>query len=398
MKNVFDEMNERGLIYQSIYPDELRELLDKEKVVCYCGFDPTADSLHVGNLALILQLVRMQRAGHTPIALVGGATGKIGDPSGRNDMRPMISDEQRDKNIRKIKKQFESFFDPDCENKLIVVDNDDWISKLSYVDFLNVVGLNMSVNKMLSSGCFEQRMENGLSFLEFNYMPMQAYDFYHLFKTYNCSVQLGGSDQWANILAGAELIRKKENKPVYCMTSPLLTKTDGTKMGKSAGGAVWLSREKTSDYDFFQYFRDIEDAKVEEVFKMLTLLPLDEIKEICSGTGKEINKAKERLAFEITKIVRGEKGANEALKQARGAFGGNEADMPEVSLDKNSLNIIDCLVALKFAGSRGDAKKLVLGGGVKVDDVVVDNLEFACPADGFVLKKGKKNIVKVNVQ
>ncbi|MBQ7977999.1 MAG: tyrosine--tRNA ligase [Clostridia bacterium] len=398
MKNVFDEMNERGLIYQSIYPDELRELLDKEKVVCYCGFDPTADSLHVGNLALILQLVRMQKAGHTPIALVGGATGKIGDPSGRNDMRPMISDEQRDKNIRKIKKQFESFFDPDCENKLIVVDNDDWISKLSYVDFLNVVGLNMSVNKMLSSGCFEQRMENGLSFLEFNYMPMQAYDFYHLFKTYNCSVQLGGSDQWANILAGAELIRKKENKPVYCMTSPLLTKTDGTKMGKSAGGAVWLSREKTSDYDFFQYFRDIEDAKVEEVFKMLTLLPLDEIKEICSGTGKEINKAKERLAFEVTKIVRGEKSANEALKQARGAFGGNEADMPEVSLDKNSLNIIDCLVALKFAGSRGDAKKLVLGGGVKVDDVVVDNLEFACPADGFVLKKGKKNIVKVNVQ
>lgn len=398
MDNIFDEMKERGLIYQTIYEDEMRELLGKEKVVCYCGFDPTADSLHVGSLATILQLVRMQKAGHTPIALVGGATGRIGDPTGRNDMRPMITQEQRDKNVASIKAQLASFFDNDCENKVIVVDNDEWISKLSYVDFLNIVGLNMSVNKMLSSGCFEQRMENGLSFLEFNYMPMQAYDFYHLFKTYNCQIELGGSDQWANILAGAELIRKKEDAPVYCMTSPLLTKADGTKMGKSAGGAIWLDRNKTSDYDFFQYFRDIEDCKVEEMFRMLTLLPLEEIKEICSGTGREINKAKERLAYEITKIVRGEESANEALKKARGAFGGNEDDMPEVELGAENLNIVDCLVSLKFASSRGDAKKLVLGGGVKVNDESVASLDFVCPSAGFVLKKGKKNIVKVVVR
>ena len=396
--NVFNEMKERGLIYQTIYEDEMKELLESERVVCYCGFDPTADSLHVGHLASILQLIRMQRAGHTPIALIGGATGRIGDPTGRNDMRPMITQEQRDENVRKIKEQLEGFFDKNVPNKLVVVNNDDWISKLSYVEFLNIVGLNMSVNKMLSSGCFEQRMENGLSFLEFNYMPMQAYDFWYLFKNYDCKIELGGSDQWANILAGAELIRKKENKPVYCMTTPLLTKADGTKMGKSSGGAVWLDREKFSDYDFFQYFRNIEDSKVEEVFRILTLLPLDEIKEICAGTGKALNQAKERLAYEVTKLVRGEESARTAMTQARAAFGGDVAEMPEVELSKENLNIVDCLVALEFATSRGDAKKLVQGGGVKVNDEMVTSLDYTCPTTDFVLKKGKKNIVKVNIK
>lgn len=396
--NVFNEMKERGLIYQTIYEDDLKQLLETERVVCYCGFDPTADSLHVGHLASILQLIRMQRAGHTPIALIGGATGRIGDPTGRNDMRPMITQSERDENVRKIKEQLESFFDKNVPNKLVVVNNDDWISKLSYVEFLNIVGLNMSVNKMLSSGCFEQRMENGLSFLEFNYMPMQAYDFWYLFKNYDCKIELGGSDQWANMLAGAELIRKKENKPAYCMTTPLLTKADGTKMGKSAGGAVWLDREKYSDYDFFQYFRNIDDSKVEEVFRILTLLPLDEIKEICAGTGKALNQAKERLAYEVTKLVRGEESARTAMTQARAAFGGDVAEMPEVELSKENLNIIDCLVALGFASSRGDAKKLVQGGGVKVNDETVSSLDYTCPATDFVLKKGKKNIVKVNVK
>lgn len=396
--NVFNEMKERGLIYQTIYEDEMKKLLESERVVCYCGFDPTADSLHVGHLASILQLIRMQRAGHTPIALIGGATGRIGDPTGRNDMRPMITQEQRDENVRKIKEQLEGFFDKNVPNKLVVVNNDDWISKLSYVEFLNIVGLNMSVNKMLSSGCFEQRMENGLSFLEFNYMPMQAYDFWYLFKNYDCKIELGGSDQWANILAGAELIRKKENKPVYCMTTPLLTKADGTKMGKSSGGAVWLDREKFSDYDFFQYFRNIEDSKVEEVFRILTLLPLDEIKEICAGTGKALNQAKERLAYEVTKLVRGEESARTAMTQAHAAFGGDVAEMPEVELSKENLNIIDCLVALEFATSRGDAKKLVQGGGVKVNDETVTSLDYTCPTTDFVLKKGKKNIVKVNIK
>lgn len=396
--NLFNEMKERGLVYQTVYEEELSKLLDSERIVCYCGFDPTADSLHVGHLASILQLVRMQRAGHTPIALIGGATGRIGDPTGRNDMRPMITQAERDENVRKIKAQLESFFDQNVPNKLVVVNNDDWFKDLGFIDFLNTVGLNMSVNKMLSSGCFEQRMENGLSFLEFNYMPMQAYDFWYLYKNYDCKLELGGSDQWANMLAGVELIRRKEENPVFCLTTPLLTRADGKKMGKSAGNAVWLDREKFSDYDFFQYFRDIEDTKVEEVFRILTLLPLDEIKEICKGTGKEINKAKERLAYEVTKIVRGEEGAKMALNQARAAFGGDVNDMPEAKIAKADLGIIDCLVKLGLASSRGDAKKLILGGGIKVNDETITSLDYTCPSSEFVLKKGKKTIIKVNVE
>lgn len=399
MKNIIDDMQERGLIYQSILLDELKQIVDREKIVCYGGFDPTADSLHIGHLALILQLVRMQQAGHTPIALIGGATGRIGDPSGRNDMRPMISQEQRDANVRKIKDQIASFFDPNCSNRLVIVNNDDWYKDMGYIEFMNIVGLNMSVNKMLSSGCFEQRMANGLSFLEFNYMPMQAYDFYHLYKNYNCTVELGGSDQWANIVAGADLIRKKEEKaPVFCMTSPLLTKADGTKMGKTAGGAVWLDREKFGDYELFQVFRNVEDEKVEDWFFMLTLLPTDEIRQICNVNGKSINLAKERLAYEVTKLIRGEASANEALRQSRGAFCGDGDEMQEKEISAADLNIVQVLIALDFAKSRGDAKKLVLGGGIKVNDVVVADLQYRCPDSSFVLKKGKKNIVRVIVK
>lgn len=399
MKNIIDELQDRGLIYQSIDLEELREKLAKEKAVCYAGFDPTADSLHIGHLVSILQLVRMQRAGHTPIALLGGATGRIGDPSGRNNMRPMITQEQRDENVRKISAQIASFFDPNCSNKLVIVNNDDWFSKMSYLDFLNNVGLNMSVNKMLSSGCFEQRMANGLSFLEFNYMPMQAYDFYYLYKNYNCTIELGGSDQWGNIIAGADLIRHKENNAsVYCLTMPLLTKADGTKMGKSVGGAVWLDREKFSDYDLFQVIRNVEDEKVEEWFYMLTLLPVEDIKKICSVTGKEINSAKERLAYEVVSLIRGEDSANEALRQARGAFKGEGTEMLEKEVDKSNLNIIDVLVSLGFAQSRGDAKKLLTGGGIKVNDAVIADFDYECPKETFVLKKGKKNIVRVIVK
>lgn len=399
MKDLIDDMQERGLIYQSINLDELKEIVNKERVVCYAGYDPTADSLHIGHLSTILQLVRMQRAGHTPIALLGGATGRIGDPTGRNNMRPMITQEQRDENVRKIKAQIASFFDQNCSNKLVFVNNDDWFKDMGYIDFMNIVGLNMSVNKMLSSGCFEQRMENGLSFLEFNYMPMQAYDFYHLYKNYNCVVELGGSDQWANIVAGADLIkRKEENAKVFCLTSPLLTKADGTKMGKSAGGAVWLDGEKFSDYDFFQVIRNVEDEKVQEWFYMLTLLPTEEIKEICKHTGKGINIAKERLAYEVTKLVRGEESANSALRQARGAFCGDGNEMLEKEISVENRGIIDVLVALGFAQSRGDAKKLITGGGIKVDEKVISALDFECPTGSFVLKKGKKNIIRVIVK
>ncbi len=396
-KNILDELKERGLVKQTIYEEDLRKLLENEKVVCYCGFDPSADSLHIGNLVALLTLKRMQDAGHQPIALVGGATGRIGDPSFRNDMRPMMSEEQRLVNIEKIKKQIENFFDPKAPNKVIIVNNDDWIGKIKYVDFLNEVGLHFSVNRMLTHECFKTRMENGLSFLEFNYMPMQGYDFLHLFKNYNCVYELGGDDQWANIIAGVELIRRKEGKPAFASTIPLLTKADGTKMGKSAGGAVWLDGNKFSDYDFYQYFRNIEDEKVEELFKMLTFLPLDEIKEICNCKGKEFNKAKERLAFEITKIVRGEENAKKAMEQAKAAFEQNdESNMPVIEVEKQKVtNIIDVLVETKICASRGDAKRLVNENAIKVNNETIYSIDYKIDKDEFVLQKGKKSIQKV---
>ena len=402
MENVFDLLQERGLIKQSIYTDELREMLGKQKVCCYLGFDPTAPSLHVGSLMAILFLRRMQMCGHTPIALVGGATACIGDPSFRNDMRPMMSEEQRQKNVKMIKEQLESFFDPTLPNKLIVVNNEDWIKKLTWLDMLNELGAHLSVNRMLSNDCFKTRFnsDNGLSFLEFNYMPMQAYDFLHLYQTHNCVLELGGSDQWANIVAGVDLIRRKLGKPAYAMTIPLLTKADGTKMGKSAGGAVWLNRDMYSDYDFYQYFRDVEDVKVKELFKFLTFLPLDEINKICDVQGKDINKAKERLAYEVTKIVRGEQSAINAQNQARAAFGNtNSADMPSVTITKEqSADILSVLIAAGLAQTKGEAKRLIDGKGVKVDDKVVENYSFAPEKLEFILQKGKKSIIKVLVK
>lgn len=402
MENVFDMLQERGLIKQSIYTDELREMLGKEKVVCYLGFDPTAPSLHVGSLMAILFLRRMQMYGHTPIALVGGATGAIGDPSFRNDMRPMMTEEQRQKNVKMIKEQIESFFDPNVPNKLIVVNNEDWIKKLSWMQMLTEIGTHMSVNRMLSNECFKTRFasDNGLSFLEFNYMPMQAYDFLHLYRTYGCKLELGGSDQWGNIVAGVDLIRRKTGEPVFAMTLPLLTKADGTKMGKSAGGAIWLNRDMCSDYDFYQYFRDVEDVKVKELFKSLTFLPLNEIDKICDVKGKDINLAKERLAYEITKIVRGEENAKRAQEQAKAAFGNTESNaMPTQQIKKSEAgDILSILIATGQANTRGDAKRLIDGKGVKVDDEVVSTYDYAPKAASFVLRKGKKSIIKVLVK
>ncbi len=398
MANILDELKKRGLIKQTIFEEDLHALLGSQKVVCYMGFDPSADSLHIGNLSSLLVLVRMQQAGHQPIALVGGATGRIGDPSGRNDMRPQMTEEQRKHNLASIRRQIESFFEKNGKNDVIVVDNDDWIKKLSYYDFLNEIGLNMSVNRMLSHDCFKSRMEHGLTLLEFNYMPMQAYDFLHLFRTYNCVLEFGGDDQWANILAGVELIRKKENKPVFCATVPLLTNSDGTKMGKSAGGAIWLSREKLSDYDFYQYFRDMEDSKVEELFRALTFLPLDEIQKICSVSGQALNTAKERLAFEVTKIVRGEASAIQAQEQARARFGGDMKSMETLKIDrKYAQNIVDLLIYTQMAGSRGEAKRLIEGKGIRIDDEVVDSFDFQLKKDEFVLQKGKKAIQRVKL-
>lgn len=402
MENVFDMLEQRGLIKQSIYTDELKDLLGKQKVVCYMGFDPTAPSLHVGSLAAILFLRRMQMYGHTPIALVGGATGAIGDPSFRNSMRPMMTDEQRHKNVESIKAQLESFFDQTGPNKLIVVNNEDWIKNLSWMDMLREIGTNMSVNRMLANECFKTRFEsdNGLSFLEFNYMPMQAYDFLHLFRTYNCQLELGGSDQWGNIVAGVDLIRRKTGKPAFAMTLPLLTKSDGTKMGKSVGGAVWLNRDMYSDYDFYQYFRDIEDVKVKEIFKMLTFLPLDEIDRICDVKGKDMNIAKERLAYEVTKIVRGEESAKRALDTAHAVFEANDANnMPTITITKNDAkDILSVLIATKLAGTRGEARRLVEGKGVRINDETIESYDYTPTKTDFILRKGKKTVLHVLVK
>ena len=393
-KNLIAELRERGLVKQIVFEEDLVKTLEKGPIVCYCGFDPSRESLTVGNGVLLTMLLRMAKAGQTPIALLGGATGRIGDPTGRNDMRPEKTQAQLDYNVSQIKKQIKQFFAINGVDNVIVVDNDEWTSKLSYYDFLREIASQMSVNRMLASECFKARMENGLTLAEFAYMPMQAYDFLHLMRDKNCVLEIGGDDQWGNILAGVELIRKKENKPAFAFTVPLLTKADGTKMGKSASGAVWLDGTMTSDFDLFQYFRNSEDEKVEEYFRVLTLLPLDEIKQICTGKGKEINAAKERLAYEIVKLFRGEAGAKKALAQAKSAFGGNAEDIPEVHIKPSERNIVDCLVAVSFAESRGDAKKLVLGGGVRVNDTVVSALDYSCPEE-FVLRKGKKTIVKV---
>jgi len=396
-KDIIDELKERGVIKQIVFEDELHELIKKGKPACYCGFDPSMDSLTIGNGVLLIQLVRMAKAGFTPIALLGGATGRIGDPTGRNDMRPEKTQEQLDHNYGCIKKQVAEFFKRNGVDNVIIVNNDDWTSKLSYYDFLREIASQMSVNRMLASECFKARMENGLSLAEFAYMPMQAYDFLHLFNTHNCMIEMGGDDQWGNILAGVELIRKKERKPAFAFTLPLLTKADGTKMGKSASGAIWLDPNKTSDFDVFQYMRNSEDSKVEEYLRMLTLLPLDEIKDLCKGTGKELNHAKEVLAYEVVKIIRGKEAADRALAQAKSAFGGDASDVPTADIKASEINIVDCLVAV-FKVSRGEAKKLVLGGGIKVGDKVVDSLDFDCPKNEFLLRKGKKTIVKVVVK
>ena len=398
MANILDELKERGLVKQTVYEEDLHELLDKGKVVCYCGFDPSADSLHVGNMVALANLLRMKKAGHKVIALVGGATGKIGDPTGRNDMRPQKTAEQIKHNVECIKKQIKDFFELNGESDVTIVNNDDWLSKLSYYDFLNEIAMNMSVNRMLATECFKARMENGLTLAEFAYMPMQAYDFLHLFKTYGCTIEFGGDDQWGNILAGVELVRKKEHAPVFAATVPLLTKADGTKMGKSVGGAIWVSREKMSDYDFYQVFRNTEDVKVKEMFKVLTLLPLDEIDEICKGEGRALNIAKERLAYEVTKFIRGEKSAIEAQNMARANFGGNKEEMKAIEVKKEEAKtIIDLIMTLKMAPSRGEAKRLVDGKGIRIDDELIENYDFPIIKQEFVLQKGKKGIQKVKL-
>ncbi len=401
MKNVLDTLKERGFLKQIVFEEDLRKLLETESVTFYIGFDPTADSLHVGHFVQLMAMRHMQLAGHKPIALIGGGTGFVGDPSGRTDMRLMMDEETIERNCNAFRRQMGKLIDFEGENGAIMVNNADWLLDLNYIDFLRDIGVHFTVNRMLSAECFKNRYERGLSFFEFNYMLMQAYDFLVLNREFNCKLELGGDDQWSNILAGADLIRRKDQREAYAMTFALLTTSDGKKMGKTAKGALWLDPEKTPPYDFFQYFRNVGDDDVKNCLKLLTFLPLEEIEELCAHRDERINAAKERLAYEVTKLIHSEEDAKKCLEQARAAFGGDTESMPTASLDRNVTKIIDILTTLKLAQSRAEARRLVEGGGVKVNDEKC-GLDFELGAEvlaagQFVLYKGKKVRLKVEL-
>ena len=396
-ENIMDTLRKRGFIKQTVFEDELYEKLGKESVPFYIGFDPTADSLHVGHFLTLIAMHHMQQAGHKPIILIGGGTGMVGDPSGRTDMRQMMTRETVERNVECFKKQMARFIDFEGENGAIVVNNADWLLDLNYVDFLREIGAHFSVNKMLTAECFKQRLERGLSFLEFNYMLMQAYDFLVLNRKYNCSLELGGDDQWSNILAGANLIRIKERKPAYAMTFTLLTTSDGKKMGKTAKGAVWLDENKTSPYEFYQYWRNIDDADVEKCLKLLTYLPVEEIEELCRYKDERINHAKEVLAYELTKEVHGEEKAETARQQAKAAFAGGEGELLE-KVAEGAQTVVDAMVLCGVCKSKGEARRLIAQGGVAVNEEKVTDENMPVPESEFVLQKGKKVRVKVIVK
>lgn len=393
-QNVMDTLRARGFIKQTVYEDELYEKLGKESVPFYIGFDPTADSLHVGHFMQLIAMRHMQDAGHKPIILIGGGTGMIGDPSGRTDMRSMMTRETVKYHVECFKKQMSRFIRFEGENGAIIVDNADWLLDLNYIDFLREIGAHFSVNKMLTAECYRSRMEKGLTFLEFNYMLMQAYDFLVLFRKYGCQLELGGDDQWSNILAGADLIRRKEQKPAFAMTFTLLTTSEGKKMGKTQKGAVWLDENKTSPYEFYQYWRNTADDDVEKCFKLLTFLPLEEIAELCAHRDERINAAKERLAFELTKLVHGEEKAALAQAQARAAFGG-EGEMPEKAISKEAATLTQALVEAGLCKSNGEARRLVEQGGVSLNGEKATDPNAALSEGEFTLFKGKKVRVKI---
>ncbi len=392
-RNVFDVLKERDFIKQVVFEDELYNKLGEESVTFYIGFDPTADSLHVGHFVQLMAMAHMQKAGHRPIALIGGGTAMVGDPSGRSDLRSMMTVETIQRNCDAFKKQMERFIDF-SDGKALMVNNADWLLPLNYVNFLRDVGALFSVNRMLTAECYKQRLEKGLTFLEFNYMLMQSYDFLVLFEKYGCCLQLGGDDQWSNILSGADLIRRKLGKPAFALTFSLLTTSEGTKMGKTAKGAVWLDANKTSPYDFYQYWRNVDDNDVEKCMKLLTFMPVEEIKEMTAHKDERKNKAKIRLAYEVTKIVHGEEIANQVQNQVAASFSNDSANMPKKQIEKSVTDICDILVATELTKSRGEARRLIEGGGVKInDDTVQSNYQLSdeIKKQGkFVLHKGKK--------
>jgi len=395
LANVFDTLKERGFIAQCTNEKELRELFDKERVTFYIGFDPTADSLHAGHF-----MAHMQRAGHRPICLVGGGTGTVGDPTGRTDMRKMLTDEDIEHNCECFKKQIARFIDF-SDGKAIMVNNGDWLRKLNYIDFLRDVGACFTVNRMLAAEAYKQRWEKGLTFLEFNYMVMQAYDFLELNRRYGCKLEMGGDDQWSNIIAGVELNRRKNNVAVYGLTNKLLTKSDGKKMGKTAGGALWLDAEKTSPYEFYQYWRNVDDADVEKCLSLLTFLPMEEVHRLSSLEGSAINEAKTVLAYEVTKIVHGEEEANKAKKAAEALFGGagNTQDMPTVAAETGK-KLLDVLTAGKVFASKSEGRRLIQQNGLSLNDAKVTDVDYILQDSDFtdgeaIVKKGKKKYFKL---
>lgn len=406
MENAFEVLKERGFIEQMTHPEEIEQLFKNEKITFYIGFDPTADSLHVGHFLTVMAMSHMQRCGHRPICLMGGGTGMVGDPTGKTDMRRMMTVDEIDHNVNCFKKQLSRFIDF-SDDKAIIVNNGDWLRNLNYIEFLREIGSVFSVNKMLTAECFKTRMEKGLSFLEFNYMIMQSYDFLELNKRYGCVMQLGGNDQWSNILGGVDLIRRKENKPAYGMTFQLLTNSEGKKMGKTEKGAVWLDPEKTSPYEFYQYWRNVGDKDVEKCLRLLTFLPMDEVRRLGALEGSEINKAKEVLAYELTKIVHGEEEAKKADVAAKALFmggsdGGSIPTTEVASADLENMDILSALVTTKLTSSRSEARRAVQQGGVKVNDEKISDVDFKITEDLFkdgivTLQRGKKSFHRLKL-
>lgn len=408
MKNVYDTLLERGYIEQITHEEEVKALLAKESVTFYIGFDPTADSLHLGHFIQIMVMMHMQRAGHKPIALIGGGTAKVGDPSGKTDMRKMLTPEDIDFNGECLKKQMENYLKLDGKDGY-VSNNAQWLDELKYIPFLREIGSKFSVNRMLSAECFKQRLEKGLSFLEFNYMIMQAYDFLELNRQFDCQMQLGGNDQWSNIIAGVDLVRRMESKQVYGLTFKLLLTSDGKKMGKTESGAIWMDPEKTTPYELFQYLRNIEDADVENCLKLLTFLPMDEVRALSALEGSEINKAKEILAFEFTKIVHGAEEADKALETAKALFSGgnNTENIPTTEMDASEFEegvlILDLMLKLELVSSKGEGRRLIQQNGVSVNDVVLEDFNRLITKDDFIsgdlmIRKGKKVYHRVKLK
>ncbi|MGL4741212.1 MAG: tyrosine--tRNA ligase [Sarcina sp.] len=406
MANVLDTLMERGYIKQFTHEEETRELLEKEKVTFYIGFDPTADSLHVGHFIAMMFMSHMQRAGHRPIALIGGGTAMIGDPSGKTDMRTMMTKETIQHNVDSIKVQMEKFIDF-SDDKALLVNNADWLLSQNYVEFIRDIGVHFSVNKMLAAECFKQRMEKGLSFLEFNYMLMQGFDFYELNRKYDCKLQLGGDDQWSNMIAGVELIRKKSQKSASAMTCTLLTNSEGQKMGKTVGGALWLDPKKTTPYDFYQYWRNVADADVEKCLKLITFVEMDEVRRLCALEGSAINEAKKVLAFEVTKLIHGEEEAKKAMEAAESLFGagGNMDNVPtiEISNAEVGTELLEVLTNNGVFKSKGEGRRLIQQGGVSVNDDKLEDdkkvIEMSDFKDDMMLvKRGKKKFYKIVIK